>query len=158
MATKHINTLSIQDAMAIAFMATSFKNEKQNLPFIHPDAMPDHYALIVVGQCMTPLIAAGTLLVFDKRQRPCPGDIVGLVFTREAAKRWDCPGLVKRLALALPDLLDTEGLVVVDQINPPRRYCIPTGDVLAVHKVVGTAESDGVGKAKWRPSKAEAWL
>lgn len=43
------------------------------------------------------------------------------------------------------------GLVVVDQINPPRRYCIPTTDVLAVHKFVGVAESTGPGMARYRP-------
>jgi len=81
------------------------------------------------------------------------------VLTREAAKRWGVPGLLKRLALALPpsDLRGVQGLVVVDQINPPRRYCIPTVDVLAVHKAIGTAESDGAGQARFLPTKAEAW-
>jgi hypothetical protein len=108
---------------------------------------------------MAPLIADGTLVVFDKHPEPRPGDIVGLVLTREAAKRWGVPGLLKRLALALPptDLRGFQGLVVVDQINPPRRYCIPTADVLAVHKAIGTAESDGAGQAWFLPTKVEAW-
>jgi len=140
-------------------MATSFKRD-QGLPFIHPDTMPDQYALIGVGDCMAPLIADGTLVVFDKRSEPRPGDIVGLVLSREAAQRWGVPGLLKRLALALPpsDLpRGNGGLVVVDQLNPPQRYCIPTEDVLAVHKAIGTAESDGAGSARFRPSKVEAW-
>jgi hypothetical protein len=118
--------------------------------------MPDQYALTGVGQCMAPMIADGTLLVFDKRQEPQRGDIVGLVFTREAAQRWGVPGLLKRLAFALPpsDLpRDFQGLVVVDQINPPRRYAIPTSDILAVHKAIGTAESDGDGRARFHPSR-----
>ncbi len=140
-------------------MATALKSADQALPFIHPDTMPDQYALIGVGDCMAPLIADGTLVVFDKRPEPRPGDIVGLVLTREAAKRWGVPGLLKRLALALPpsDLRGVQGLVVVDQINPPRRYCIPTADILAVHKAIGTAESDGAGQARFLPTKAEAW-
>lgn len=136
-------------------MATAFKIDEDSLPFIHPATMPDQYALVGIGQCMAPLIADGTLMVFDKRPEPRPGDIVGLVLTQEAAKRWGVPGLLKRLALALPD--PRGGLVVVDQINPPRRYCIPTIDVLAVHKAIGTAESDGDGQARFYPSKAEAW-
>ena len=139
-------------------MATVLKSAP--LPFIHPDDMPDEYALIAVGHCMEPLIANGTLLVFDKRQEPRRGDIVGLIFTREAAERWQLPGLLKKLAMALPpsDLpRGCEGLVVVDQINPPRRYCIPMSDVLAVHKAVGTAESDGPGRARFCPAKVEAW-
>ena len=140
-------------------MATAFKLTN-SLPFIHPDDMPDQYALKGVGQCMAPLIADQTLLVFDKRQEPRPGDIVGLVFTREAAQRWGLPDLLKRLALALPPSdppPGSKGLVVVDQLNPPRRYCIPTTDILAVHKAIGTAESDGPGRARCRPSKVEAW-
>ena len=138
-------------------MATAFRSEADRLSFIHPDTMPDQYALVGIGQCMAPLIPDGTLMVFDKRPEPRPGDIVGLVFTREAAKRWGLPGLFKRLALALPPSDECGGLVVVDQLNPPRRYCIPTGDVLAVHKAVGTAESDGDGQARFYPSKVEAW-
>lgn len=135
-------------------MATSLKAAP--LPFIHPDDMPDQYALTGVGQCMSPLIADGTLLVLDKRQAPQPGDIVGLVFTRQAAQRWGVPGLLKRLALALPPSNCT-GLVVVDQINPSRRYAIPTTDVLAVHKAIGTAERHEDGRVLFRPSKVEAW-
>ncbi len=101
-------------------------------PFIHPDTMPDQYALTGVGRCMEPLIRDGALVVFDKRQEPRCGDIVGLVLTREAAQRWGVPGLLKRLALALPpsDLpAGCQGMVVVDQINPPRRYALSTADV-----------------------------
>lgn len=130
------------------------------LPFIHPDDMPDQYALTGVGRCMEPLIGDGTLLVFDKHQEPQRGDIVGLVFTQEAARRWGAPGLLKRLTFALPpsDLPPgCHGLVVVEQINPPRQYTIPAGDILAVHKAIGTAERDGEGRAQFRPSKVEAW-
>ena len=139
-------------------IATAFKSEAQELPFIHPDVMPDQYALKGVGVCMVPLLADGALMVCDKRRKPVPGDIVSLIFTREAARKWGVPGLVKKLAMALPPWNltgDACGLVVVDQLNPPRRYCIPTSDLLAVHKVVGTAEHDGEGRAKFRPS--EAW-
>ena len=139
-------------------MATVLKTAP--LPFIHPYDMPNEYALVCVGGCMEPLIADGTLIVFDKRREPQRGDIVGVVFTREAAERWQLPGIMKRLAMALPppDLgAAFEGLIVVDHINPPRRYCIPTSDVFAVHKAVGTAESDGPGRAKFCPAKVEAW-
>lgn len=141
-------------------MATAFQTNP--LPFIHPDDMPDQYALTGVGQCMMPLIADGTLLVFDKHQAPERGDIVGLVFTQEAAQQWGVPGLVKRLAMALPppasDLpLNCHALVVVEQINPHRQYCIPTSDILAVHKAIGTAEPGPKGQVLFRPSKKEAW-
>ena len=141
-------------------MATAFKSEAHELPFIHPDEMPDQYALRGVGDCMAPLFQDGTLFVCDKRREPVPGDIVSLVFTKEAARRAGVPGLVKKLAMALPPWNlagDALGLVIVDQLNPPRRYSLPTSDVLAVHKVIGIAESDDEGRAKFRPSQPEPW-
>ena len=136
-------------------MATQIKAAP--LPFIHPDTMPDQYALKAVGYCMAPMIPDGTLMVFDKRHEPTPGDIVGVVFTPDAAAQWGLPGLVKRLVLALPPAGLRTGLVVVEQISPPRQYVIPMTDVLAVHKAIGTAEADGEGRARFRPSKVEAW-
>lgn len=114
--------------------------QAQPLPFIHPDEMPGVYALTGYGDCMRPLIADGEVLVFSKTASPQPGDVVSVIFTQEAGQRSRVPGLIKRLALPLPPLA---GLIVVDQINPPRRYAIPSTDVLAVHRCMGVGESDG---------------
>ena len=138
-------------------MATAFISDTEALPFIHPEDMPDQYALTAVGTCMAPLIDDGALIVFDTRKELQRGDVVGIVFSKEAALQWGVPGLVKKLAFALPPSGIPGGLIVVDQINPPRRYCISTRDVLAVHKAIGTAESDGEGQAKFYPAKVEAW-
>lgn len=144
-------------------MDTAPDFEGRELPFMHPDDMPDLYALRGYGDCMEPLISDGAIIVFDKREVPEAGDIVSIIFTREAAERWKLPGLVKRLAMALPPIEMDENaagnliaLVVVDQLNPPRRYCIRTTDVLAVHKFVGLAESNGVETAIYRPRTSEA--
>ena len=140
-------------------MATAFKTEAQPLPFIHPDDMPDMYALTGVGTCMEPLLPDRSLLVFDKREKPKPGELVGLIFTREAARRWGLPGMIKRLHLALPPTelpQGTVGLVVVEQINPPRQYSILSTDLLAVHKCVGTGERSECGRVRFRlPTKRE---
>ena len=138
-------------------MATAFISDTEALPFIHPDDMPDQYALTAVGTCMAPLIDDGAVIVFDKRKEPQRGDVVGIVFSKQAARQWGVPGLVKKLAFALPPSGMPGGLIVVDQINPPRRYCIPTRDVLAVHKAIGTAESDGEGQARFYASNQDAW-
>ena len=123
------------------------------LPFIHPDDMPDVHAMPGYGRCMEPLIADGALLVFDKRETPEPGDVVSVIFTREAARRWNLPGLIKKLARPLP-LAEVPGgcvgLVVVEQINPPRRYTIPSTDVLGVHKFIATAERREDGTTWYR--------
>ena len=121
------------------------------LPFIHPDDMPDVYALTGVGTCMEPLFKDGVLLAFDKRQKPVPGDIVGLIFTREAALRRNLPGSIKRLVMALPPA-GFDGLVIGEQINPHRVYSFPTTDLLAVHKCVGRVERLPDGQTVYRPA------
>ena len=132
-------------------MATAFNRERPPLPFIHPDTMPDVYAAPGRGSCMEPLIADGTSLVFDKREEPKPGNLVALWFTREAAPSFGDPGWFKRLVSVPPPGLD--GLIVVEQLNPPRRYSIPATAVLAIHKAVATAESLGGGRACYRPGR-----
>lgn len=107
--------------------------------FIHPDDMPDRYALTGTGTCMQPLITDGSLVAFDKTQKPMTGDLVGLIFTPEAAQRRQIPGMIKRLVLPVPELGQT-GHVTVEQINPHRRYKIRACDVLAVHKCIGIPE------------------
>lgn len=137
-------------------MATALNGAGSPLPFIHPDDMPDVYALRGVGTCMEPRVPDGSLVVMDKRQTPAPGDVVSVTFTREAAARWRLPGLLKMLALGLPPMNlvgDAVGLIVVDQINPPRRYAIPTTDVLAVHKCLGTAETGSDGTVRFDTRK-----
>ncbi|WP_126003950.1 hypothetical protein [Sphingomonas koreensis] len=125
-----------------------------SLPFIHPDDMPDLYALTGRGTYMMPLIDDGAVLVMDKNQIPSVGDTVALTFTREAAQRYHMPGMLKRLAYALPPAEFAElGLIVVEQLTPHRLYTFPVGDVLAVHKCIGFAESSGVGEARYRPSQ-----
>ena len=144
--------------MAASAHILSRRQALAELPFIHPDDMPNQYALKGVGDCMVPVLQDGELMVCDKRREPVPGDTVALIFTREVARKWGVSGLVKKLAMALPpwDLAgDACGLIVVDQLNPPRRYVIPTTDVLAVHMVIGIAESAGDGRATFRPSQAE---
>ena len=121
------------------------------LPFIHPDDMPDVYALTGVGTCMEPLFKDGVLLAFDKRQQPMPGDIVGLIFTREAALRRNLPGSLKRLVMGVPTA-GFDGLIIAEQINPPRVYSFPTTDVLAVHKCVGRVSKLADGSTVYRPA------
>ncbi len=140
-------------------MATAPDFEALGCPFIHPDDMPVVYAMHAYGNCMEPMLPDDCVLAFDKRQTPEVGDIVSVIFTAEVARRWKLPGLVKKLAMSLPPLdgwSDAVGLIVVDQINPHRRYCIPTTDVLAVHKFVGEAQNVGPGMARYHPQAKEA--
>jgi len=121
------------------------------IPFIHPDDMPDLYALTGVGTCMQPLVSDGACIAFDKRPPVESGDIVGIVFTREAGRRRGLPGLVKRLVA--PDVF---GQIVVEQVNPRQRMAIPATDVLAIHKMIGIAETRPDGSTFVRLPRREA--
>ncbi len=121
------------------------------LPFIHPDDMPDRYALTGVGTCMEPIFHDGALLVFDNCLECEPGDIVGIIFTREAGLRRGQPGSLKRLVAALPPN-GFDGVVVAEQVNPQRVYHFPTAEILAVHKFIGEAVRFPDGSAGYRPA------
>lgn len=137
-------------------MATAFRDAAKPLPFIHPDDMPDLYALPGYGTCMMPVIRDGALVVCDKRQQPEPGDSVVVHFTRDYARRQGVPGAIKRLKMALPPpeiCAVGNALIVVEQINPRRTFTFYAADVLAVHKVVGIGEATSPGSAQYRPSE-----
>lgn len=140
-------------------MATRFQDAataRAPLPFIHPDDMPERYALTGVGNCLAPMIKDGALVVFDKSADIKAGDTVGLIFTRDFAARYGFPGCIKRLTLALPPAHLPPGiaaLIVVEQLNPPRQYTFASRDVLAVHKAIGFAERGEDGQTRYRLSQ-----
>lgn len=117
--------------------------------------MPDRYALTGVGTCMEPIIPDGSCCVFDKRVAPKPGDIVGLFFTEEESRRRRLPGMIKRLVMGMPPA-GFDGMIMVEQINLHRTYCIPRNDMLAVHKFLGIAESIDSQTAAFRLPVQEA--
>lgn len=131
------------------------KGYVHNPGFVHPDEIPDLYALWGSGTCMKPLIDDGALLTFDKRENVMSGDTVNIWFRPERVKPGQPQGNVKRLVLGLPpvelppSLMDM-ARVVVDQLNPPRQYSIPASYILAIHKCVGTAEPGCGGQARFR--------
>lgn len=129
-----------------------------------PDECPGVYASVARGDCLEPVYKDGDCLVFSKSEKPVPGDFIGLWL-----RRADRPGTsirrVKRLVLALPPVpipcrldpaSEAEPLVVVEQLNPPRTWCIGVSHVLAVHKVIGTATTNGDGTARFVPGEARA--
>lgn len=134
-------------------MATASKH-RTDLPYIDPADMPDLYALTGQGRCMEPLYMDGATLVGDKREKPEPGDVVIVHFHRDAARRYGFPGWIKRLVHVWP-LQGEEALITLEQLNPPRRYLVPEGDVAAMHKCVGTATCTGDGFAAFRAPRQE---
>lgn len=109
--------------------------------FIHPNDMPDRYAVTGRGTCMAPLIADGAMLVCDKTNEPASGDVVLIHFTEAFGRRYGSPGVAKRL-ITPPPPAGFSGYIVAEQLNPPRKYTFHTDDVLAVHKCIGLADAE----------------
>ncbi|QTH21972.1 hypothetical protein HRJ34_00060 [Rhizorhabdus wittichii] len=116
------------------------------LPFIHPDDMPDVYALTGVGTCMEPMISDGASVAFSKRKAVTVGDIVGVIFRREAAPHYGAPGMIKRLAEPLPPP-GFDAPIFLETLNPIRKVAVRSSDVLAIHAFIGVAQRAGDGRA-----------
>lgn len=103
---------------------------------------PNAYALIVEGDCMAPDFNHGDTVICDPDNRPALGDIVAVWW-----KGGTAPPNIKRLALALPPAElwnsdDFEAMMVVEQLNPPKRLGADLSRIEAVHKVLGKQEAN----------------
>ncbi len=126
-----------------------------SLPAVSPDLLAriaedgTLYAMLLVGNCMEPLIPEGTKAVMDPKAKVKAGDLV--CFYHRAPQGIVCK--VKRLAANLmPGLklpvkrtANTEILPVLiyETINPPQTFGLECDHVLAVHKIVGTLTAKG---------------
>lgn len=127
-----------------------------------PSTFPDLYASGCVGTCLEPVFKDGVCLVFSKTEEPKAGDFVGMFFKPGAVPTSGPNRWVKRLAMnMMPGLTfpyvaapgrEIEPLVIVEMLNPPRRFAFRASQILAIHKVVGEAEPGGNGMARYRPA------
>lgn len=123
--------------------------------------IPDVYAVKASGDCLKPLFPHGTTFVFSKLGRPQAGDYVGIWFDPDTVPDGEMPRQVKRLAFDLPEELHfpykvpaidgVDPMVVFDMLNPPRRLQARASRIIAMHKVIGTAVSNGDGTARMLP-------
>ncbi len=115
---------------------------------IDPAALPERYALTVVGDCMAPTIADGAAVQVSKSEKFAAGDIVVIWFRPELVKAGDAPCAVKRLSLALPPWVksfpykdhpgsNAAAAIIFEQDNPRRTYSMKCSDVVAIHKFIG---------------------
>lgn len=119
---------------------------------VDPSLLPDQYALVCEGDCMEPEIADGSCLLFSKSERYAAGDLVILYLRPELVAPGDYQAIVKRIIYPPPSGLafpheqqhaaEISFIVVVAQINPPRRFAIPCADLLAIHKCLGPVPPD----------------
>ena len=118
-----------------------------------PSALPDRYAMRVVGHCLYPAIRDGDLLLFDKTADFGPGDLVMVYLRREAVKPGQFQAIVKRAVMVPPafvtlpwrDHADSafKPVVRLEMDNPQRRFPIRCADVLAIHKCLGPMPQGG---------------
>lgn len=123
-----------------------------------PDEMPDVYASICNGDCLEPTFKDGACLVFDKTQEPENGDFVGIWLHPDAVAPGESTRRIKRLVMGGPPGekfpmsfapgSEVQPLIVLEQLNPLKRYHVPGSHILAMHKLVGEAEADGQGCAR----------
>lgn len=127
---------------------------------VDPCDCPSIYAAIAKGKCLEPVFSDGECISFSKDAEIQPGDYVGIFLMPDAVEPGDPPRRVKRLRSIMPGLTfpfraapgnEVMPLVEVEQFNPPRLYRIPADQILAMDKVIGTAETMGDGTAKLVP-------
>lgn len=117
-------------------------------PLLIPDEMPDVYAMICEGICLEPEIADGSKLAFDKRVPVQAGDLVVIIRRPEIVREGQHQGIVKRLVTNIPPWVsfpwvdnpksEVHPLVIAEQFNPPRQFMMKCGDILAIHKCMGS--------------------
>ncbi len=128
---------------------------------------PDAYGCPLSGTCMAPVLNDGDMLLLSPAGLPQPGNFV-LLIPAQGGTPW-----LKRLVLAPmlpvgnplhPDS-DVAPVLIVDMLNPPRRFIVSTDRLAAMHRVVGVIRKEEVAAARTaaarvrkpaRPRKGEA--
>ena len=121
---------------------------------LDPALLPDEYAMPADGTCLEPVIMDGACLLFDTREPFKAGDLVVLYRRPELVKPGQHQAIVKRLVTNLPPGMtlpyrehpesEVHVIVIVEQLNPPRRFAVRCQDLLAIHKCLGPVPADRV--------------
>jgi hypothetical protein len=125
---------------------------------LQPADLPDRYASIATGDCLEPIFSDGACLVFSKSEPVEAGDFVGIWLKPEILKEGELQRRVKRLlfgiwpGMTFPFTLSehdgVEPIVVLEMLNPPKMLQVRASHILAMHKVVGEAKTNGDGTAQ----------
>jgi len=122
---------------------------------LHPDEFPDVYSMQCDGTCMQPVIMDGCHLMFDKREVPRPGDFVAVIRALDFLPPGEHQIIVKRLVIATagpaywrPGWINSNDLapvVVVESLNPRKRYSFHPSHLLGMHKCMGVTPREKIG-------------
>lgn len=121
-------------------------------PTYQPNLMPDLYALICEGDCMSPIYKDGAVLHFSRLAPWAAGDCVALFRKPETVQPGESPVLFKQLVIAPPASYWREGehavrhaastvrhIVIYRTLNPDRYVQLYADELLGIHKCVGVA-------------------
>lgn len=114
---------------------------------LHPNDLPDLYAMGVEGDCMEPAIRSGGKVLVDRTKPALPGDFVVIYQRPEVVKPGQHQALVKRLVTAIPPFVsfpwrdqpgsEASAVFIAEMDNPRTRLLWHCRDLLAVHHCVG---------------------
>jgi phage repressor protein C with HTH and peptisase S24 domain len=95
--------------------------------------VPNAYAVYVVGGSMEPRYHPGEVVHIHPGR---PVDEGAYVLVQRRGKQGEAPlAVIKRLAKR------TGAKITLEQFNPPRIFDIKTGDIVSIHRVVGSGEA-----------------
>ena len=95
--------------------------------------VPNAYAVYVVGQSMEPRYHPGEVVHIHPGR---PVEVGAYVLVQRRAKAGETPlAVIKRLAKR------TASKITLEQFNPPRVFDIKAGDIVSIHRVVGSGEA-----------------
>jgi phage repressor protein C with HTH and peptisase S24 domain len=95
--------------------------------------VPNAYAVYVVGGSMEPRYHPGEVVHIHPGR---PVDVGAYVLVQRRGKQGEAPlAVIKRLAKR------TGAKITLEQFNPPRTFDIKTGDIVSIHRVVGSGEA-----------------
>lgn len=122
-------------------------------PTFQPALMPDLYALICEGDCMSPLHEDGSLLHFSKSEPWAAGDCVAIFRRPELVEPGESQVLFKQLVTAPPSNYWLQGehavrqsastlrpVVVFRTLNPGRYVRLYADELLGIHKCIGSVQ------------------
>jgi phage repressor protein C with HTH and peptisase S24 domain len=95
--------------------------------------VPNAYAVYVVGASMEPRYHPGEVVHIHPGR---PVDVGAYVLVQRRGKQGEAPlAVIKRLAKR------TASKITLEQFNPPRVFDIKAGDIVSIHRVVGSGEA-----------------
>ena len=107
-----------------------------------PNKLPALYAITADGNCLGDLIPNGSKVILSRDAEPESGAIVCIYLHRDRMDGWNHQSILKKMiGWSIPDISSGDEVsLIVEQLNPPRRYAIPHSNILAVHTFVRLAK------------------